>query len=85
MTARFDKAQGFQFYYGNALRDLSHFVPQEKQEISDSNESQESSSLETQMGVINSLLDQSLLHLNNLQNSKRQLRFLLADLKRMIG
>ncbi len=85
MSARFDKSQGFQFYYGPAIKDLKNFLPSENErspsEISPSKEQNDSLRLD----VIQSLVDQSLLHINELQQSKKQLRFLLADLKRMMG
>ncbi len=79
MSAKFDKSQGFQFYYGNAMNDLGGFLPKEEENSSASDK------LELKLDVIESLVDQSLTHLANLQNSKRQLKFLLADLKRMVG
>jgi len=86
MSARLDKSQGFQFFYGNAMIELKDFLPTD--DVVAHKMEQKSSdleTLETQMGVIESLVNQSLSHMNSLQDSKRQLRFLLSDIKRMIG
>ncbi len=78
MSARLDKSQTVQFFYGNAMTELKNFLPQDEA-------TERAQKMETQMSVVVSLLDQSLAHINSIQDSKRQLRFLLEDLKRMIG
>jgi hypothetical protein len=82
MSAKLDKSQGFQFYYGNAMVELKDFLPQEEKALPNSNSD---SHHETKLAVIESLVNQSLAHMNSLQDSRRQLRFLLSDIKRMIG
>ncbi len=81
MSAKIDKTQPIQFYFGNAARDLNHLLPPEEMKSIDLTADKSV----VEMEVISSLIDQSLMHLNAIQDNRRQLSFLLKDIKRMIG
>lgn len=82
MSAKLDKTQPIQFYFGNAAKDLSHLLPPEDDK-SPVDLTADKSILE--METISSLVEQSLVHLQALRDNRRQLSFLIKDIKRMIG
>ena len=91
MSAQRDRNQQIRFYYGNAARDLPTILPQDERESASSRVSNDTigSPLDTELAAhldsINSLLDRANSHIGKLQSNRRQLSFLIQDLKRMIG
>jgi len=93
MSAKFDRAQGFKFYFGNAAKDLGKFLPPEEatmelgQTANSLSRSQINFHIESAeiLNRLHEIADSSLDKLLKIESSKRELSFLLQDLKRIIG
>jgi hypothetical protein len=85
MAAKWDRAQGFKFHFGNAARDLADFLPPDEftDEPIAQNASQKSASID--LDPILESLDEALLAVAKLSNQQREIGFLLRDLKRSVG
>ncbi len=73
MSAKIDTAQAIRFYYGNAARDLAHLLPTDEYEAPTTNVEQ-----------LMTLVDQVQSQLGTLEETRREIGFLLSDLKRLI-
>ncbi len=76
MSATRDKNQRVQFFYGNAVKQLSEFMPADESPIQ---------SNQSEMELINSQIDRSLDTLAQLQAANRHISFLVRDMKRVLG
>ena len=82
MPASRDSSQKIAFYFGNAARDLNHLLPADEASHSacvDILERQE------QIDNLHQILDSVQSHLTEVQKSRRQISYLLSDLRRMLG
>ncbi len=70
MSANWDRNQKIQFYFGNAAKDLSDFLPPEEKSVAPSD-------------LLN-LLTEAETQILKIEEAQREISFLLSDLKRMI-
>jgi hypothetical protein len=77
MSAKWDRTQPIRFFYGNAARELHEVLPPDEFE-------NDTLDLRNEWSELNTLLDRASSHMNELKNTRREISFLLTDLKRMI-
>lgn len=71
MSANWDRNQKIQFYFGNAAKDLSDFLPPEEKPAARTEE----------LGTLLSGAEQQI---QRILEAQKEISFLLSDLKRMI-
>jgi len=74
MGATADRSQKIKFYYGNAAVDLAHLLPKD-----------DAAPASQEMSEINRSLDQALACMAEIQDSRKKLSYLIADLKRILN
>jgi hypothetical protein len=78
MSAHRDTSQQISFYYGNAARDLAHMLPKDDYVP-------EAKPTSADFDSLLKLVDEATTKLDTINHHRRELGFLLADLKRMIS
>ncbi len=81
MSAFVDRAQKVTFYYGNAMVDLAHLLPADEAPPRQASAASVPASGHDNMDQLLSTLES---HLNELMSHRRDLEFLLKDLKRLL-
>ena len=71
MSAKLDTTQPVRFYYGNAARDLAHLLPADE-------------SPETEIGQLLALVESVSAQLESIEETRKEIGFLLSDLKRLL-
>ena len=87
MSATQDRSQKVSFYFGNAARDLDHLLPREEiVEMSASGTAGvDHLSRSLKLDEISSMIDRLSGQLETLEKNRREVSFLIADLRRMIS
>ncbi len=85
MSAKLDRSQPIKFYYGNALEDLNAFLPADDF-VPFHTAAQNHLQYESlDLSHLHRILDMADDHITKMSESRRELAFLLSDLKRIIG
>lgn len=74
MSAHLDESQPIAFYFGNAAKDLAHLLPPDDYRKPT-----------TDIAQLSALFDRATEQLNALTEQRREISFLIGDLKRMIS
>ena len=90
MSAQQDRSQKVRFYYGNAASELAMTLmgsgsDSEGQFVRATPEEVVPGTQEEDLRSLNDLLESAQSHLTKIHDNRRQLQFLLQDIKRMIG
>jgi len=78
MSAQQDRSQPIAFYFGNAAKDLAHLLPVDEY-------APETHTAVTSLAALDELLDAATQKLDELVQHRREVAFLLFDLKRMLS
>jgi hypothetical protein len=78
MSATQDRSQQARFYFGNAMTDLAEFLPADELASYTPFKTPETEAIEVRVGRIEA-------HMNSILEARRELSFLMKDLKRLIG